>query len=41
MEFLISGISTFIILIIYHNMDKEREREEKRFKNKLKDKDNV
>jgi large-conductance mechanosensitive channel len=32
MEFLIILIPTFIILIIYHNMDKKREREEKEFK---------
>ena len=40
MEYLIILIPTIIILIIYYNMDEKRELEEKRFKNKLKDKDN-
>jgi len=37
MIYLICSLSTLAIIIIYYNMDKEREREEKEIKKRLKD----
>ena len=39
MIYLISSLATVAIIIIYYNMDKEREREEKEFRKKFEDKD--
>ncbi len=41
MIYLICSLSTLAIIIIYYNMDKEREREEKEIRKKFEDKDNV